>query len=167
MAEILVRPVPDEYQTSRIEAHKERASTGVSASWFANGGIGTDAGGLYLTDADGTRHTLPCPPNGELVRMHLYGYSQGSRSDMYELFVADEQHHRVAELPIAGFQHVDGLGALAVAVGLRFAEPRVDTTFNDTGPHYGYEHTDDTVDLEKARLASSDRHTIGRLFHRH
>jgi len=167
MAEIVIRPVPDDYQTSRIEAHKERASTGVSASWFAKGAIGVDAGGLYLLDADGERHTLPCPPNGALVRLHLYGYSQGSRSDEYELFVADEQYHRVVLLPINGLDHVDGLAALAAAAGLGFAEPVVDVTFSDQGPHYGYPTTHDTEDLEKARLAAGDRHTLGRLFHKH
>jgi hypothetical protein len=166
MAEILVRPVPDEYQESRIGAGKDRASTGISAAWFTKGGLGVDSAGMYLIDADGERHAVPCPPNGELVRMHLYGYFQGSRSDYYELFVADEQHHRVAQLPIAGFDQVDGLDALAAHAGLRFAEP-LENTRGGTGPHYGYDNTHDTLDLEKARLSSSDRHTLGRLFHKH
>jgi hypothetical protein len=166
VAEILVRPVPNEYQTSRIQAGQEKASGGVSASWFANGALGVDGAELYLIDADGVRHVLPCPPNGELVRLHLYGYFQGSRSDYYELFVADEQHHRVAQLPIEGFDQVAGLDAVAAGAGLRFAEP-IANTRGGTGPHYGYDDTHDTVNLEKARLASGDRHTLGRLFHKH
>jgi hypothetical protein len=163
MSDLVVRPVPSEHERAGIEAGKGRVSLGVSGSWYLKGGLGCDSAGLYLTDADGERHSIPVPPTGgQLVRLtHVHTF-QGGSSKTYELFVADEQHHRLAVFPHDGFEEVPGFDAVAQAAGLAFVEPSA----RDVSGDGGYPSTSETLHLDKARIASSDRRSLGHLFHR-
>lgn len=78
------------------------------------------------------------------------------------LFVADEQRHRVVDLPEISYIEVSGLDEVATAAGLRFHEAKVNL---DRGfeKRYGSEQT---VDLAKARLAAAERHSVPHLFGR-
>ena len=157
MAEVFVRPEMDEFTQRRYDEGRERPVPGASRSWFDTGGLGADAAGLYLIDADGVRHDLPCPPGGSLVRLMCYRIT--TTDPMYNLFVADEQRHRVVDLPEVGFTKVAGLDAVAAAAGLRFDEAKVNLD-RVLGKGYGFPYTKETVNLDKARLSSVGRHTL-------
>ena len=161
MAEVFVRPEMDEHMRQRYDDGKQKPYPGTSRSWFEKGGLGADAAGFYLIDADGVRHDLSCPPNGALVR--LMAYRVTTTIPLYNLFVADEQRHRVVDLPEIGFTKVAGLDAVAAAAGLRFDEAKVNLD-RVLGRGYGFPYTKETIDLSKARLAVAERHTLRHLF---
>lgn len=154
--DVVVRPQLDERMERRMNRGK-KPYPGVSRSWFEKGLLGVDGSGLYLVDADGVRHDLACPPNGALVRLMAYRIT--TVDPLYNFFVADEQHHRVVDLPEIGYSSVSGLDELAAAAGLRFEEAKVNLD-RDSSKDYGYPFTTQDVDMRHACLAVAERRTL-------
>ena len=166
MASVTVRPQPDTYQAGELAKGKTHIRWGISASWFSKGALEWDGTQLAVVDADGERHPVPLPPNGgRLVRYDAVIIEGAAATPTWSLFVADEQSHRVAELPAIGFSHVTGLGDLAAAAGLGYEELRLTSGKRDfvTG---GYPKTNATVDLRSCVVSEDDTHGIGHLLHR-
>ena len=160
MAEMIVRPTMDEAETQIFGRGKRRVGF-LSASWFTAGGLGVDDEGLYLLDADGVRHALPTPPGGDLVRFTRYDTVNGNpQSGIPELFVADGNHYRLAQLPCHGFEHTD-FGDLARSAGLSWVD-RGRLNADALGANGGYPDTSQTVDYVGRSLAEADKHHLFR-----
>lgn len=162
MAETMVRPTPDEAERE-LFVLKGRTRVGtISASWFTKGGLGVDGEGVFLLDADGVRHSIPTPPNAALVRFTVVG-SLGTDAyrSFLQLFLADEQNHRLADFPVDGFEQTDFSG-LAAAGGFRWLDLG-ERSLGAHGGDGGYSRTDQTIDLVGRSLAEADKH---HLFHR-
>jgi hypothetical protein len=162
MEEIVVRPVPKKAEVAAIKEGKAKASIGVSSSWYEQGALVAADGAMWLLDAEGQRHDIPCPPNGRLIRNYLWS-PRGNDSFYYTLSVTDEQLNRFADLPTDGFEKVDGLDTLAAAAHLTFVESKRNLLTDkpqdrNRGPGW--------INLGGACLARRDRSALGRLLHR-
>lgn len=160
---MFVRPQPDQTEQKLLaKGDAVVAGGGVSALWFSNGGLEWDGQQLKVWDADGEAHPVPVPPNGVLVRTIFVAYEKGARYETPEMFVADQNKHRVARLPVDGFVDAD-LSELAAAAGLEWSH----YTTSDTTRWGGYPPSDATIDLRKCTNSKTTGHGLGRLFHRH
>jgi hypothetical protein len=160
--QIVVRPVPNENEVAAIKSGAAKASVGVSASWYEKGALVAADGALWLLDAEGDRHDIPCPPGGRLIRSYLWS-PRGNASFYWTLCVTDEHVNRFADLPTYGFEKVGGLDALAAAVHLTFVEASRDLLRDKPQDRH---KAPDYIDLEGACLAYRDRSALGRLVHR-
>jgi hypothetical protein len=166
MSSVIVRPEPDAYQAGELAKGKTHIRWGISASWFSRGALEWDGAQLAVIDADGERHPVALPVGvGQLVRYNAVIIEGAATTDTWVVFVADEQDHRLIELPNVGFSLVTCLGDLSAAAGLRYAELRLDSNKRDfaTG---GYPWNKATLDLRSCVVSKADRPAIGHLLHR-
>lgn len=153
---MIVRPTMDD-TTKRAFAKSTKRIGTLSMSWYTKGGLGVDAEGVFLLDADGTRHPIGVGPNSQLVRLTvthvdgLYGFQQG----LPELFFADSDNYRVAMIPTAGFESTD-FTEYATAAHITwhdFGERRV----KDHGWYGGYPMAEQWTNLQGSQLAEADK----------
>lgn len=165
MADLIVRPTPSDLEQGAFAKRGKASIGGLSFSWFSKGGLGVDGDGIFLLDADGVRHPIPMPSNGELVRFTMEG---STGADIYmglpELFFADEQQHRIAQLPADGFVDTD-FTQFGQAAGVRWLDLGSRRSIGKYGRYGGYPKTDQTIDLVGCILAEADKRKGG-LFHR-